>query len=354
MNTTDLLNIRLYNQLLMGSNMKTPREIVSWMGAMQSQNYEMAKWGIGIRLPGITNRLVEEAINKGDIIRTHILRPTWHFVTNEDVHWMLELCATRLKSAFFNYAKMMGVDEALIAKAISALPQVLEEHGHSTRQEIGEHLNNRKITIDQDMVKYVMSRAELDSIVCSGVVRGSKQTYALLHKQAPKTLHLSKEEALERLARQYFTSHGPATLADYVWWSGLSVTEAKKGIELIKQDFICEEINGKSYWMKNDIHIPPRDTQTAFLLPAFDEFVVSYKDRSEIIEEEHYRKVMTRTGIFSPTITLNGEIIGAWKRVVKKKSVQAELEFFGKVGKKVEKLFEGQVKGYEEFNGGDK
>lgn len=351
MNTTDLLNIRLYNQLLMGSNMKTPREIVSWMGAMQSQNYEMGKWGIGVRLPGVTNRLVEEAVNKGEILRTHILRPTWHFVVGEDIHWMLELCASRLKSAFMGYAKTRNFDEGMVAKAIRILPQLLEENAHLTRQEIGEHLTNRGIGIDQDLVKYVMSHAELDGIVCSGIVRGSKQTYALLHKQAPKTFTLSKEEALERLARKYFTSHGPATLQDYVWWSGLSVTEAKKGLESIKHDFICEEINGKSYWMKNDIQIPPRDTQTAFLLPAFDEFVVSYKDRSEIVEEEHYRKVMTRTGIFSPTITLNGEIVGAWKRVVKKKGIVAELEFFGKMGKRVEKLFEGQVKGYEEFNG---
>lgn len=348
MNTTDLLNIRLHNQLLVTNSMKQPREVVEWMGAMQSQNYEMAKWGIGVRLPHVTNAVVEDAVNRGEIIRTHILRPTWHFVTAEDIYWMLDLCAARLKQAFMSYGKARGIDEDHISKGIDLLPAILEEKNHLTRQEISDELKRIQFVIDEDLVKYIMSRAELEGIVCSGVVRGSKQTYALLHTQAPNRINLSKEEALERLARKFFTSHGPATLQDYIWWSGLLASEAKKGIELIKYDFICEEINGKSYWMKNDIQIPAH-TESALLLPAFDEFVVSYRDRAEILEEEHYRKIITRTGMFSPTITLNGRIIGSWKKAIRKKKVGVDFTFFNKKEEHKKDLFAGQVKLYESF-----
>ncbi|MDH6356706.1 winged helix DNA-binding domain-containing protein [Parabacteroides sp. PF5-9] len=350
MTTADLLNIRLYNQGLVCAGFEKPEEVVAYMGAMQSQAYEMAKWGIGVRLPGTTNALVEEAFNQGRIIRTHILRPTWHFVVAEDFHWMMELSSPRLRPVFLNYGKMRGMDEEAIMKASRLVVPILEKYGHLTRLEIGEHLKTKGVDIDRHDMSHIMSRAELDGIVCNGAVKGNKQTYALLAERVPKGNRLTKEEALEKLARKFFTSHGPATLQDYVWWSGLLTSDARKSVECIKDDFICEEINGKSYWMKNDIQEPKAET-SALLLPAFDEYVVSYKDRSEILSEPHYRKIITRTGVFSPTITYNGEIIGNWKRVVKRKSITAELAFFESVNKQVERLFQQAVKLYEQFYG---
>lgn len=351
MNTTDLLYIRLYNQLLNGNKYKTPEEIVSWMGAMQSQNYEMAKWGVGIRLKKATNKSVEDAVNEGKIIRTHVLRPTWHFVAAEDIHWMLGLTATRLKAAFVSYGKVRGFDDNMVADSRRHLSELLDKRDSLTRQEIGEYLIEKGIGIrDNHDVTYILSHAEQDGIVCNGVVRGSKQTYSLLDRRAPHKPNVSKEEALERLARKYFTSHGPATLDDYIWWSGLLSSEARKGLELIKHDFVSEEINGKTYWMKNDIAIPGKKNKSILLLPAFDEFVVSYKYRAEILCEEHYRKIITRTGIFSPTITYNGEILGSWKRVVKKNKIVAELEFFEEKHHHLIPEFEKQQAAYELFN----
>lgn len=351
MTTTDILNIRLYNQLLTGCEFKKPADIVSWLGAMQSQNYEMAKWGIGIRLPGITNKQVETSVNAGEIIRTHILRPTWHFVAAEDIHWMHELSAPRLKPAFISYARMRGVDESLIKKTLDVVAAILQEHGHLTRQEIAEHLEARGFdTSGTTDARDVVQRAEVEGIVCNGEVRGNKQTYALLHERVPKKYTLSKEEAIERLTRRYFTSHGPATLQDFLWWSGLTLTEIRKAIELIKHDFICETINGKDYWMPNNIQTPPAKTNFKHLLPAFDEFVVSYKDREEIIDERYYRKVLTMQGIFSPTIHYNGKAVGSWKRINKKSGVVAELSFFETTPKKVQGMFGKAVKEYNKFN----
>ncbi len=351
MNSIDLLHIRLYNQLLAGCNFTRPAEIVAWLGAMQSQNYEMAKWGIGIRLPGITNKQVEAATNAGEIIRTHILRPTWHFVAAEDIHWMHELTAPRLIPAYKSYARMRGVKEEFILKGLDVVASILEEHGHLTRQEIAEHLEARGIdTTGTQDAKDVLSRAELEGIICNGEVRGTKQTYALLHERVPKKYTLSKEESVERLARRYFTSHGPATLQDFLWWSNLTLTEIRKAMECIIHDFICETINGKDYWMPNNIQTPPAGMKFRHLLPAFDEFVVSYKDREEMIHEKYYRKVLTINGIFSPTIHYNGYAVGSWRRVNKKGVVVAELDFFPTTPKKVQGMFGKAVKEYNKFN----
>lgn len=349
MTPTDILTIRLYNQLLTGCKFTCPSEIVSWLGAMQSQNYEMAKWGIGVRLPGTTNKQIEEAFNAGEILRTHILRPTWHFITPEDIHWMLELTAPRMKPAFDSFARQRGFEMHIAHKAQDMVAAILEEHGHLTRQEMIGHLAERGIHLSEDHnANYIMSRAEVDGLVCSGKVKGTKHTYALLYQRAPHKVSLCKEEMLEKLARKYFASHGPATLEDYFWWSGLNMTDAKKGIELIKQDFICEEINGKVYWMPNDIQTPSGNV--AHLLPAFDEYVVSYKYREEMIDERYYRKVLTMNGIFSPTIHYNGKAVGSWKRITNKNGAVAELTFFETTPKKVHARFNKQLRAYERFN----
>ena len=349
MRPTDILKIRLYNQLLAGNKFTCPAEIVSWLGAMQSQNYEMAKWGIGVRLPGTTSQQIEKAFNEGDILRTHVLRPTWHFVIPEDIHWMLELTAPRIRRSFDGYIRMSGVKSETIHKGQDIAMLILEEYGHLTRQQLAEHLLLRGVELPEVRgLSYLMMNAEIDGLVCSGQIMGTQHTYALLNQRVPKKKVLSKEEMLEKLARKYFSSHGPATLDDYQWWSGLIKTDAKKGIESIKDDFISEEINGKTYWMPNDIQTPPGNM--SHLLPAFDEFVVSYKDRSEIIDETYYRKVLTINGLFSPTIHYNGKAVGTWKAVANKKETGAQLSFFETTPEKIQERFDKQIKNYEIFN----
>ena len=340
MDTTDIRRIRLYNQMLAGNGFKTPEEVVAYMGAMQAQAFDMAKWAIGVRLPGFTNHHIDEAINGFRIVRTHILRPTWHFVAAEDVHWMLELSAPRLKQTYLVYGKYVGIDETYILKNFYRLEKLLEQESFLTRQEILERLIAEGLEADTHTVNRLLDFGELDGIVGSGQVKGNKHSYCLLQRYIPKPPSIPKEEAIERLARRFFTSHGPATLQDFVWWSGMLISDAKKGLELIKHDFIAEEINGRTFWMKNDIKIPEKPDPHPLLLPPFDEYVVSYKDRSEIIEDKHYSKVMTKNGLFSPTIMLNGEIVGSWKKATKNKKPEVELSFFNKANKQTLNLFE--------------
>lgn len=349
MNSCELLKIRLYNQLLTIHTLTEPGEIVSWLGAVQAQLLELSKWAIGARLPHSTIADVNDALSSGKILRTHILRPTWHLVAAEDIHWMRELSASRLMPIFVAYGKSWGADEMLIRKTVPRMVKILEQKGDLTKQEISEQLTIAGHGVDQHTLSHALSCSELEGLLCSGVVRGNKHTYALLEERVPKTDPFCKEEALAKLALRFFSSHSPATLQDFTWWSGLSVSEAKSGLEAVKKHFISETMNGRTFWMRNDIQLPITESCPSLLLPAFDEFVVSYKDRSEIIKEEHYHKVMTKNGIFSHTIMADGRIVGSWKRVKKRKEYQIELSFFEKKDEEKRELFTDQVEKVQRF-----
>lgn len=330
MDTSFIAKLRLSNQLLMGSDLKTPQEVVSWMGAVQAQDFNMTKWALGVRLPALTNKSVEDAINKGLIVRTHILRPTWHLVAATDIHWMLALSAPRLKSVWKSYNTMVGLTDSVRDKAQDIIQQTLEFGKHLTRAQIGDVLNDKGLNLDSHHINHIMFGAELDGIVCNGEIKGTKQSYCLLEERIPKTEVFDKDIALERLARKYFMSHAPATLQDFVWWSGLTISDAKKAMDMIKSDFVVEKIDSLEYWINNSFKELKDSRKSVFLLPAWDEFVVSYKNREHIILDEHYSKVISKNGIFKPVVVKDGQIIGMWKRVKKKDKVFAETELFGK------------------------
>ena len=349
MTSDELLNLRLYNQLLSLHELKEPREVVARMGTMQSQALEMAKWAIGSRLPDSSANEITGTLNRGEVIRTHILRPTWHFVAAEDLRWMYALSYPRLKPVYRSYAKMLGADESLLYSTIPLVEELLSGGRHLSKQEIGEELAERGVLLDDNHLKLLLSFTELEGIIVNGELEGSRQTFTLLEEWAPRMAEISREEALERLARRFFTSHGPATLQDFAWWSNLPITDCRKAMEMIQPNFIRESIAGRECWMRNDIRTPLPGQESALLLAPFDEFVVSYKDRTEMIDAEHYSKVMTKNGIFSPTIMLNGKIIGSWKKSMKKNVPQITLSFFEKMPKKIVALFQPEIERLEKF-----
>ena len=349
MNKSELLQIRLYNQLLAGCPLKEPQQIISWMGAIQSQSLDLAKWAIGVRMGSRAVSDVDEALNTGKIIRTHILRPTWHFVSAEDIHWMFDLSNPRLKPIYRSYARMRQVDEDLIYRTIPLLEKMLQGGKHLTKSEINDELLSQDKVFDINVLNQIIHYAEMEGILVNGQLKKKDQTFTLLEEWVPRKHTLHKEEALGLLARKFFTSHAPATLGDFVWWSGLTITECKQAIGMIKNELICETMNGRDFWLKSDLNIPPINGCSALLLPPFDEFVVSYKDRSELIEKTHYGKVMTTNGLFSPTVMLDGEIVGSWKRKAVKGVPRVELSFFEKIPKRIQQLYEPQIKLLEAF-----
>ncbi|MFM7024373.1 MAG: winged helix DNA-binding domain-containing protein [Flavobacteriales bacterium] len=332
MTLNDIAQLRLNSQQLNTSMFSSPKELVEWMGAMQAQDFEMSKWAIGSRLPGVTEQQVEEALNKGDILRTHVLRPTWHLVAVADIRWLLELTGPRVKGLMKSSNKALGLTSEIYAKSARIIEKALLKHSSLTREELMKEISAAGINTENYRSAHLMMNAELDALVCSGPVKGKKQTYALLEERAGKAKKLSKEEALGTLARKYFSSHSPATIKDFIWWSGLSATEARQALDFVKGDFISETIGADTYWFST---VKFRKKDSVHFLPSFDEFLISYKDRSASIAVEHQRKAYTGNGIFRPVVVANGQIVGTWKRSLKKDKVLLETEYFTK-GEKYE------------------
>lgn len=348
MTLNNIPHIRLVSQQLTTTTYKTAKEVVGWMGAMQAQDLAMAKWAIGIRLPNSTQKNIDEAINKGEIIRTHVLRPTWHFVSSDDIYWMLELTAPQIKTIAKSRHATLGLTADVLKKANMLIIKALSGGKHLTREALMAILNKAKITTDIYRSSHIMLCAELDGIVCSGAAQGNKPTYALLSERVKQKKSLTREEALAQLAQRYFVSHCPATLQDFIWWSGLSVKDARHGLEMVKSNFITETIGTETYWLTNTFNIS-KNKSSLYLLPAFDEFIISYRNRSASLPLDHHKKAISSNGIFRPVIVLNGQVIGLWKRAIKKDKLSIEANLFQSQHKSIIKLIEEAAEKFESF-----
>ena len=328
MTQQEITRLRMCNQQIEGSDLKTAKELVSWMGAMQAQDYAMAKWAIGQRLPGSTDASVEAAYNRGDILRTHLMRPTWHFVSADDISWMLDLTAPRIKQALKAREKQLELNETIYSKSRDMLERMLSDGLSMTREELIQEFANIHIQTNENRLSHILMWAELDGIICSGPIRKNKLTYSLLADRVPNKKTVTRDEALAMLAMRYFNSHGPATLRDFVWWSGLSVTEARKALEMIKTSFQSETIGTETYWFAGELKNTHPLSPSVHLLPAYDEYLISYTDRSAALATVHNKKTISNNGIFHPVIVVNGQVEGLWKRNTVRDMVKIETSHF--------------------------
>lgn len=321
-------NIRMHSQQLATPDFEHPKDLVSWMGAIQAQDYPMSKWGVGSRLQSGSLQTVDEALKRGEILRTHVLRPTWHLVAAEDIRWMLRLSAGRIKSAYASYAKVLKSDitEKQYGQFNDLVVSILEGNKSLTKQEIETEVNQRGLETEEHLIERLIGNSEVEGIICSGVDKGGKPTYALLDERASQVAEIHKEEALARLASRYFQSHSPASLADFAWWSGLSVTEAKQAVGLIKAELIIDSDNLFVHESYREVSLSQYDI--LHLLPSFDEYLISYKDRTAVLDLEHHPKAFNRFGTFYPVILYNGKVVGNWSKSVKKGQVVIETTFF--------------------------
>lgn len=323
------------------------------MGAMQAQDYAMAKWGIGIRLPGHTEAMVENAIADGEVIRTHILRPTWHFVAAADIRWMTALSAPRLNTALNAFNNKLELTPALLKKCRQLIEKALGGGQHLTRPELMAILEKNKIRTDELRSSHIMFAAETAGLVCNGAIRGKQHTYALLDERVPAGTSpvLSRSEALALLTFKYFSSHGPATVADFAWWSNLPQKDIKQGLEDNKDRLYAETIGDKTYWFPLTTIATLPKPGAVHLLPAFDEFMVSYKDRSLSLEPALGSAAITANGIFKPMIASKGKIKGSWKRTQQKDKMLVEPFFFRAEDALTEKALQPALKAFSAFLG---
>jgi hypothetical protein len=348
---TDFAQRRLISQHIGGTELRTPAAVVSHMGAMQAQDFNMVKWAIGARLPGVSEEQIEKSFNSGEMIRTHLMRPTWHLVVPEDVNWLLELTAPRIKSAARSRHKQLEIDDKLVAKSNSLIEKALLGNKHMTRDELMAVLEAAGIKARNQRSSHLMFCAELDGIVCSGEIRNKEQTYALLRERVPEIIKIDRDEALAKLACKYFTSHGPASVQDFAWWSGLSLGDGRRAIEMIKPGFISEKAGEITYWLPDSTATVSQYSEILHLLPAFDEYIIAYRDRSASLVFEHHKKAVSDNGIFRPVVVFNGLVKGVWKRTIKKDTAVIQLSLFHPLKKKEMKGIEKAAERYGEFLG---
>jgi len=349
MTLSNISEIRLQNQQIAKHNFKSVQDLVHWMGAIQAQDYNMAKWAIGTRLPNVTEQNIEEAFRKGEIIRTHLLRPTWHIVSSTDIHWLLKLTAPHIKSLLRSRHRELELDETTINKSKSIIENSLVGGNHLTREEICTQLKNAQISTEGQRAPHLLMICELDGIICSGSPKGKKQTYALLEERVAKPTSLIREESLAKLAGKYFTSHGPATIQDFIWWSGLPVRDAKNALESIKPELVKINTNQQTYWMSDSMPKIKTRPETSFLLPAYDEFIISYRDRSPSLLAEHHQKAISENALFRPIIVEDGRITGIWKKTQKKDHAIIEISHFSMDKQLIHQLPEHAAKRYGSF-----
>jgi Winged helix DNA-binding domain len=319
---------RQHNQQLTQHKFAKPAEVVQWLGAVQAQDYAGAKWAVAQRTPSTTDAVIEQAFSAGAILRTHVLRPTWHFVAPADIRWLLALTAPRVHALNAYYYRKLGLDEATFARSNAALAQALAGGQQLTRPELAAVLEQVGIAASDLRLSYLMMQAELDGLICSGARRGKQFTYALLAERAPLAKLLEHDEALAELVKRYFTGHGPATLADFVWWSGLSVTEAKTGLAGVESQLTHERVDGQSYWCLEAVTPAQPSAPLACLLPNYDEGLASYKDRSAVLDAQYAHMWDQGNAIFSHHLLIDSKIVGSWQRTLKKDVVIVEIKPF--------------------------
>jgi hypothetical protein len=329
MTNLNIAHLRLYNQHIAGTPLEQPGDVVTWLGAMQAQDYAGAKWAIGLRMVQATDAAIEQAIAAKTIVRTWPMRGTLHFVPPADARWMLELLTPRVIAQAAGRYRQLELDEAIFARSKEIFAHALQGDKQLTREEMLQQLEQAHISTAGQRGYYILVRCAQDGLLCFGSPKGKQQTFTLLAEWSPRSNRLAGDEALAELTRRYFTSHGPATLRDFAWWAGLTLTQARAGLEMVKAHFIQETIDEQSYWLSPERPAIPDNLPPAFLLPGFDEYLLGYTDRNAVLEPSHAPKIVPGgNGIFNPTLVINGRVAGTWKRTIKKDTVVIEVSPF--------------------------
>lgn len=349
--TLDILRYRLHNQFLSQTKYTRPGQIVEQLGAVQSQDYAGAKWGLAQRLKDpTTDAAIDKAFNEGKILRTHVMRPTWHFVAPADIRWLLMLTGPRVHAGNAFMYRKLELDKDILKKSYKVLEKVLQDKKQLTRAELGAAFEKAGIAAEGLRLGYFMMSAELDGVICSGGRQGKQFTYALLEARAPQVKPLKRDEALAELVRRYLTTRGPATLRDFTWWSGLTLADAKKGIEMVKDQFANEVLDGQTYWFADSVSPVREKSPTAHLLPNYDEYFIGFKDRSAIGKlVSPFRPEENSVALSAHIIIMNGQIVGGWRRTITKNAVSLERKLFTDLTRSQERALAQEADRYSEF-----
>jgi hypothetical protein len=357
MANTTIASRRLAAQRLTGDRFATPAEVVSWLGAVQAQDYPGARWSLGLRMRDATDGALDAAVDAGTILRTHVMRPTWHFVSPADIRWLQALTSPRVHAANASMYRRFELDDELFARSNAIIVRALESASYLTRDELQSALAQGGIAADGVRLLYIFMHAELDALICSGPRRGKQSTYALLDRRAPDARVMRRDEALAELTRRYIAGHGPATARDFARWSGLSVAGAREGLQMAAAHLAYEEIGGQTYWFATDASDPAElpaasdPSSSAYLLPTYDEFLVGFANFDTARrggQERDENRMFTATFLIDDT---TAEIAGNWRRTFRGRSVVLELMPFAPLGAARRAAFLAAARRYGVFAG---
>jgi len=350
MKPIDIAQLRLRNQRLTGPAFGTAAEVVDWLVAVQAQDYAGAKWALSLRMQAATDSSLDKAFADRSILRTHVMRPTWHFVTPADIRWMLALTAPRVYAVSAYMIRRVGLDAATIKRSLDVIAGALQGGVQLTRDELRDRLQGSGIAVDNGTrLAYIMMCAELEGLICSGARRGRQFTYALLEERAPGARTLPRDQALAELAQRYFLSRGPATVYDFAKWSGLAVSDARQGLENVKTLLQEAVVDGQTYWLPDLEQEKSGHHPTAHLLSICDEYISSYKDRSAIGEAEFGPALIAMGNALSYIIVLDGQIAGTWRRTLKNTRAIVETKLFSRLTASEKQAVAAAFKRYGEF-----
>ena len=352
MQSSDLARLRLRSQHISRPTLQTPAEVVAWLGAVQAQDYLAALWAIGLRMRHASESTVERAIAEKTIVRTWFMRGTLHFVPASDIRWLLALMAPRMRRLVESTSRynQLGLDSRMFARSRAVLAKALVGGRCLKRAELAALFERARIPAGGLRLSLLLQRAQADSLICYGARRDKQVTFTLLDEWLPEAKTLEREEALAGLARRYYTSRGPATLQDFVWWSGLTTADARAGLAMAKSQLAHEVIDGQTYWFSDAIPAPKGRSARAYLLPNYDEYIVGYKDRTAAVDERTPKPANPRDNpLFNNTIVIDGRVAGTWKRALHTDKVLIALSPFAPLSKADQHAVAAAAQRYADF-----
>jgi hypothetical protein len=318
---------RLCVQGLTTKPFPTPEAVVGWLVAMQSQEHAVARWSIGQRMSDSNVVNVDRALERGSIVRTHVLRPTWHFVLPSDIRWLLDLTAPRVHAASALYYRRSELDPPTLVRTTDLVVKSVAGGNHLTREEIGGRLAAAGIPTDGLRLGYILMYAELTKMICSGAPRGRQRTYALFDERVPPADSKSEDEALAELALRYFTSHGPATVDDLRWWSGLRAREVQRGLSAAREQLESCDVDGRTFWFAPGLTCPKPRTTAAHLLQGYDEAIIAFRETRAILDAAGLAgKEGAKIAPLLHVVIVDGQLAGRWRRIEKGRSATIEVQ----------------------------
>ena len=359
LSAADALALRMQNLLLRPGPTEHPTsvaDVVTWMGAMQSQDLASGLWSFGARLPGATVSDVEAALERPEALRTWPMRGTVHFVPPRDAHWMLEVLGERPLAQAAKRREYIGLTEREADRAVDVLGKALSGGGRLTRAECTATLERAGIDGAGQLTYHMLWYASQRGVTCIAPNVGNEQTFVVLDEWVPDPVKLNRDEALATMALRYFQSHGPTTRQNFAGWMWSTAADAKLGIAGCGDALATVRVDGTEMIVAREaLDAPaaePMVDDEFVALPGFDEYLLGFKERSMVLDAEHLELVVPgKNGVFRSTIVRGGKVIATWKRTLSKQKVTVEIGPFGKLRVKDKRAIEASLEPYAQFLG---